>query len=156
MVQIGAVRIRAGRLIGEEVFDTLIDPGRSIPAASTRFHGIVDGMVRGAPDTVEATARLHGFVGDGVMVAQNAAFDMKFLTLKEQHAGVVFDRPVLDTMLLSIYLNGDRGDHSLDRLMARYGIEVEGRHTALGDAHHASFSMKVCPPGLAVRRSVGG
>lgn len=134
IVQIGAVRIQGGRLCRHDTFDTLVNPGRPIPPASTKFHGIVDDMVSEAPGVTETVGRFRAFLGSQVLVAQNAAFDMKFLTLKEEAAGVVFDCPVLDTMLLSIFLNGERGDHSLDGLTERYGIAAEDRHTALGDA----------------------
>ena len=91
-------------------------------------------MAAEAPSTAEALARFHRFAGDAVLVAQNAAFDMAFLRRAEAEAGVRFDRPVLDTMLLSFFLHELEADHTLDGLAARYGVEISGRHTALGDA----------------------
>ncbi len=134
IVQIGAVRILGDRLLRGEIFDQLVDPERPIPATSTRFHGITDSMVEDAPPPAIALARFKTFVGEATLVAHNAAFDLAFLRRKEEVAGVRFDNPVLDTLLLSALLDPEIGDHSLDAAAARHGITVRARHTALGDA----------------------
>jgi len=69
-----------------------------------------------------------------VLVAHNAAFDMKLLQLKEEATGLYFDHPVLDTMLLSWIVHPNQEGHSLDRIAQRFDIPIIGRHTALGDA----------------------
>jgi len=134
IVQIGAVRVVGGALRDGECFDTLVDPNRPIPASSTRFHGLTDDSVAGAPGIAAALAGLREFTGEAVLVAQNAAFDMRFVRARQRQAGVAFDMPVLDTMLLSAHLHPAEADHTLDGLAKRYGVSVAGRHTALGDA----------------------
>ncbi len=133
IIQIGAVRVVKGRVLTGEAAEWLVNPGRPIPPGSIKFHGLTDADVAGKPSIREVLPEFRAFVGDAVMVAHNAAFDMKFLSMKERVTGVKFDNPLLDTMMVSSMLDGGEDDHSLDALCDRYGIAITGRHTALGD-----------------------
>ena len=134
LLSIGAVRVVNGRILTGETFERLINPGRDIPASTTRIHGITAEMVRDKPPAPVVLAQFKAFVGDAVLVAYNAAFDMTFLEKGADKAGVKFDNPVLDALLLSVYLQEDLSDFTLSAAADRMGVEVVGRHTALGDA----------------------
>ncbi len=134
IIQLGAVRIVNGKIIPGEIIDQLIDPQRSIPEASVAIHGITPKMVANQPTIGQVLPHFHRFAEGAVLVAHNAAFDMRCLQLKEVQAGVKFDNPVLDTLLLSSIIHPHQQSHSLDELAARLNLTNIGRHTALGDA----------------------
>lgn len=134
IIQIGATRIVNGKLLRQDAFEQLIDPGRSIPAASIPIHGITPAMVQGQPRIGQVLPVFHAYASDTVLVAHNAAFDMKFLQLKERSTGLRFDQPVLDTLLLSAVIHPHQDSHHLEAIAQRMNITVLGRHTALGDA----------------------
>jgi DNA polymerase-3 subunit epsilon len=103
------------------------------PEAS-RITGIEDAILAGQPTIERVLPAFRDFCEDTVLVAHNAAFDMRFLRLKEEVARVSFAQPVLDTLLLSAVLHPDLESHGLEAIAERMGIRQMGRHTALGDA----------------------
>lgn len=134
IVSIGATRVVNGRLLQADTFETLVDPRRSVPEASTAIHGITPAMLAGQATIEQALPRFWRYAQDTVLVGHNAAFDMKFLQLKETQTGVRFTQPVLDTLLLAAVVQPQEDSHSLEAIAARLGVSVKGRHTALGDA----------------------
>lgn len=136
VVQIGAVRVVRNKIVEGEELDTLVNPLRAIPSASTKVHGITDAMVVNAPKIEEATRKFHEFARSSVLVAHNAPFDMAFMHRYGKKANLSFTHPVLDTVLASAVVFGASESHTVDDLTARLGIEIPKalRHTAIGDA----------------------
>lgn len=136
VVQLAAVRVVNGKVVAGEVFDTLVRPGRKIPAQSTKVHGIDDAMVKGAPRFKAVCRDFHQFCDGAVIVAHNAPFDTAFLYRQAERIDIDFDHPVLDTVHLSAAVFGGSAEHTLDAICDRLaiGIDPSLRHTALGDA----------------------
>jgi DNA polymerase-3 subunit epsilon len=146
IIQLGAVRIVNGRLLKEEIIDQLVNPLRPVPEESVKVHGIPPELLAGQPTIGVVLPQFHAFAVDSVLVAHNAAFDMKMLQMKEAVTGVRFDHPVLDTLLLSSIVHIHQEGHSLDAIAERFNVRIVGRHTALGDAlATAEVLLKLIP-----------
>ncbi|CAM3915884.1 exonuclease domain-containing protein [Vreelandella rituensis] len=149
VISLGACRVVNARLLASEVFDQKVDPKRPIPPASTAIHGLTDADVAGAPPLDIVLARFRDYVGEAVLLAHNAAFDMLAISQK----GVDFDIPVLDTLLISRALDEAIDGHDLDSLSQRYDLEFPPgtRHTALGDARVTAELWLALLPRLEAR-----
>jgi DNA polymerase III subunit epsilon len=134
IIQIGATRIVNGRLLRNETFEQLVDPRRTLARESVHIHGITEDTLRGQPTIDKVLPVFHRFCEETVLVGHNVAFDMRFLQIKEEATGVQFRQPVLDTLLLSAVIHPNQESHQLEAIAARLGVNVIGRHTALGDA----------------------
>ncbi|PKO33562.1 MAG: DNA polymerase III subunit epsilon [Betaproteobacteria bacterium HGW-Betaproteobacteria-7] len=134
IIQIGAARIVNNRLLSQEIFDQIVDPEIPLKPESIPIHGITEDMVRGKPNIDIILPAFHEFCEDTVLIAHNAAFDMRFLQLKEERTGLRFSQPVLDTLLLSAVVHPNQESHKLDVILERLGISIETRHNALEDA----------------------
>jgi DNA polymerase-3 subunit epsilon len=146
IIQIGAVRLLNGRLLPQEVFDQLLDPRLPLKPESVAIHGITEDMLRGRPTADVVVPAFHEFCQETVLVAHNAAFDLRFLQLKEAATGVRFTQPVLDTLLLSAAVQPNQEAHGLEAIAERLGVNIIGRHTALGDAFvTAEVFLKLVP-----------
>lgn len=134
IIQIGATRVVNGKLLRQESFEQLVDPKRRLTPESIPIHGIQPEMLVGKPTIDKVLPAFHAFAADTILIAHNAAFDMRFLQLKEKMTGLRFDNPVLDTLLLSAVLHPNQESHRLEAIVDRLNLKIVGRHTALGDA----------------------
>jgi len=134
IIQIGATRIVNGKLLRQESFEQLVDPRHPLSPESIPIHGITPAMLVGQPTIDKVLPAFHAFAEDTVLIAHNAAFDMRFLQMKEEATGLRFDQPVLDTLLLSAVIHPSQESHRLEAIADRLNLTIIGRHTALGDA----------------------
>jgi len=80
IVEFGAVRFRPHQEV-DAIFDQLVDPERSIPAAVSRIHGIYDRDIVGKPNIDEILPAWNQFIEfeTPILIAHNASFDRGFL-----------------------------------------------------------------------------
>lgn len=134
ITEIGAAHVRGGELIGE--FQTLVDPGRPVPAEISVLTGITSSMVRGAPTLAATLPAFLEFSRGCVMVAHNARFDMGFLRRGCELLGYPWrPRHVLDTLALArqIIPRIEVRDYRLGTLAAHVRADTTPTHRALED-----------------------
>ncbi len=128
IIEIGAVRLREGSLT--ETFSTLVNPEIAIDESVTQITGIRQEDLRHAPTLSQVLPELNTFVGDAVLLAHNAPFDMAFL-----HKAQLFkSNRVFDTLELASLLLPSIMRYGLGNLAAMFNISLENAHRALDDA----------------------
>ncbi len=120
---------------GEETerWQTLINPGISIPPFITHLTGITNEMVKDAPTFEEVAHTLYGYIEGAVLAAHNVRFDHGFLKNEYKRLGAVLRQKVMCTVKLSRKLYPGHRGHGLDAIMQRHGLSTDARHRAMGD-----------------------
>src|SRR6185369_8739740 len=104
VVSVAAIPFVAGR--PGEGYVTLVDPGRPIPASSTRIHGIDDARVAGAPSLDEALPGFDATCAGRVLVGHDIGFDVAVLARARRLRGLPQPALVtLDTRRLAVALH---------------------------------------------------
>ncbi len=133
ITEIAAVVVRDGRI--QEIFETLVNPERSIPPFVSRLTNISWDMVKHAPKFAEIAPRVMQALEGNVFVAHNAQFDWKFVCNEMNRAlGNRLGGRRLCTVKLARKVLPQLHRRSLDFVANYYGVEIAGRHRAGGDA----------------------
>ncbi len=137
IISLAGVRMRGGVVKRAETFDALVQPGRSVPASSVRFHGITGAMLANAPPMDVVLPAFLRFAQGAALVGHEVWFDLEFLAREAERLALPplsVTHAVLDTRLLSAAVHGGSVEHTLDAAAERLGVVIEARHSALGDA----------------------
>ncbi|MEZ5306264.1 MAG: exonuclease domain-containing protein [Pyrinomonadaceae bacterium] len=134
VTEIGAYRVSKGEI--GECFQTLVNPETTIPEFITSLTNISDDMVKNAPKFREIAGDFLEFIGDAVLVAHNAMFDMRFLNVEIGmiHANYRIANPHLCTVKLARKLIPQIENHKLATIANYYSINLENHHRAAEDA----------------------
>ncbi len=133
VTEIAAVVVEEGRVV--EVFDTLVNPERSIPPWITNITNINWAMVKDAPRFAEVCEKVTTLLDGRVFVAHNASFDWSFVAAEvERASGQRLEGRRLCTVRLARRVLPQLPRRSLDHVTRHYGIEIGARHRAAGDA----------------------
>ncbi len=135
ITEIGAVKVRAGEIVGE--FQTLVQPGMSVPPFIAVLTGITDSMLVDAPTLNAALPAFLEFMTGAVLVAHNAPYDVSFLKGACRRLGRAWPEPtVVDTARLAraVLLRDEVRNCKLSTLAAHFHASTTPNHRALADA----------------------
>ncbi len=133
IMEIAVVEVRGGAIVDE--WQTLVNPERGVPHFVQGLTGITDAMVAAAPAFEHVAPEVWDRLEGRVFVAHNAAFDWRFVS--DQLADAVGEKPDvarLCTVRMVRRLLPRLRRRNLDAVTRHYGVPVQGRHRAYGDA----------------------
>lgn len=135
VTEIGAFRVQKGKIVDK--FHTLVNPEMPIPIFITQLTGISEAMVKTAPKFQEIANDFLDFIGDSVLVAHNAPFDVRFLNheVARVYDGYRVANPHLCTVQLSRKLVPQIENHKLNTVAQHFCVNLENHHRASDDAH---------------------
>ncbi|WP_270646685.1 PolC-type DNA polymerase III [Paeniclostridium hominis] len=132
ITEIGAVKIENFKLVDR--FSELINPEADISYKIQELTGITNDMVADKPTIEEILPKFLEFVGDSVLVAHNADFDMGFISQKSREQGLEFKNKSIDTLTLARVLLPHLKRHRLNVIAKDLGIPLLNHHRAVDDA----------------------
>ena len=133
LIEIAAVRVANGMIVDR--FQQLINPECPVPGRIARLTGISTSMVADQPTACDVLPDFLSFLGDGVFVAHNLSFDLRFVNA-ELRAAARAELPceTLCTLRLARRLLPGLRSKSLASICDFYRIRNRQAHRALADA----------------------
>ena len=132
IIEIGAVKVEDGKITDK--FSTFVNPKRPIPFRITELTGITDEMVIDSPDIETILPQFIKFIGDAVLVAHNASFDVGFIEQNCKRQKIEADFTYVDTVALARVLLPALNRFKLDTVAKALNISLENHHRAVDDA----------------------
>ncbi|CAM3075018.1 PolC-type DNA polymerase III [Filibacter tadaridae] len=138
IIELAAVRLKDGEIV--ERFERFANPHHPLSSTTTQLTGITDDMVKDAPDVSQVVEDFREFIGDSILIAHNAKFDMGFLYESSKKAGLpAVAYPTIDTLELARFLYPEMGNHRLNTLTKKFGIELTQHHRAIYDTEATAY-----------------
>ena len=132
ITEIGAVKIENFKVVDK--FSELINPQKDISYKIQELTGITNDMVKDKPTIDEVLPKFIEFIGDSVLVAHNAEFDMSFISEKCRQQNIEFKNRSIDTLTLARVLLPELKRHRLNVVAKALGVPLLNHHRAVDDA----------------------
>lgn len=131
ITEIGAVKVENGVIIDR--FSSFVNPGEHLSEEIIKLTGITDEMLALAPPIEEVLPEFLNFIGDSILVAHNASFDVSFITENMRRMGLWREFTVIDTVLFAkLLLSLDK--YQLQVVAKALSVSLHNHHRAVNDA----------------------
>ena len=131
ITEFGIMKYKNGEVI--DSFECFVNPEKPIPEEVVNITHITDEMVKDAPTIDQIMPKVLDFIGDSVLVAHNADFDIGFIKYNCKQLGLELNNTYIDTLRLAKDLFPDYKKYKLGLIADNLGIKVEVAHRALDD-----------------------
>ena len=131
ITEFGIMKYKNGEVI--DSFESFVNPEKPIPKEVVDITNITDEMVKDAPTIKEIMPKVLEFIGDSVLVAHNADFDIGFIKYNCKQLGLELNNTYIDTLRLAKDLFPGYKKYKLGIIADNLGIKVEVAHRALDD-----------------------
>lgn len=132
ITEIGAVKVENFKIVDR--FSQLINPEKDISYKVQELTGITNDLIKDKPTIEEILPKFIEFIGDSVLVAHNADFDMGFMQQKCREQNIEFKNTSVDTLTLARTLLPYMKRFRLNLIAKELGIPLLNHHKAVDDA----------------------
>ena len=141
ITEFGIMKMKNGEII--DTFECFVNPEKPIPPRVVEVTHITDDMVKDAETIDKVMPKVLEFVGDSVIVAHNATFDVGFIKYNAEQLGLEFNNPYIDTLALAKGIFPDLKKYKLGYIAENLNIKVDVAHRALADVETLVAVFKV-------------
>ena len=131
ITELAILKYKNGKII--DTYETFVDPEMEIPEEIVKFTGITNEMVKGAPKKEVVAKKLIDFIGDSILVAHNADFDIGFIKYIAEKMNINIENTYIDTVILARILYPELSKFNQGAIAKHLNIKVEVAHRALDD-----------------------
>jgi DNA polymerase-3 subunit epsilon len=133
VIEVAVIKFTLDEIL--EQYESLIDPGMTIPESSIKIHHITDDMVVGKPKLEEVAPQIIKIMGSYPVVGHGIKYDVELIAKGAESGGFqnkIRSNPMIDTLRLA-RLYGESPINSLEMLRKHFNVPEEGAHRAMSD-----------------------
>lgn len=141
IIEIAISKVMDGIVVDE--LSSLVSPGKKLPPRVVKLTGLTDDDLATAPPFSKIAQQIVDFIGQDVILAHNAPFDLSFVTSALDRCNIDVDFQYIDTVQIARKAFPFLANHKLDTLVKELGIAREQTHRAMDDVHHTLAFFRI-------------